>query len=95
MVVYSSGNKVGVMFGSAERVLYSLGMPEMLNGNESSALRLGQNCFLGCTRALCLFHLPGNTNFHFLHFVLSHNVCALCILSNPAANYKILTSVFC
>lgn len=35
MVVNSSGNQVGVMCGSAERVLCSLGMPGMLNGNES------------------------------------------------------------
>lgn len=36
VVVNSSGNKVGAMFGSAERVPCSLGMPGMLNGNECS-----------------------------------------------------------
>lgn len=35
VVVNSSGNKVGGMFGSTERVLCSLEMLGMLNGNES------------------------------------------------------------
>lgn len=53
VLVNSSGNKVGVMFGSTERALCSLEMLGMLNVMNHSGMRAGQNCFLGCMRALC------------------------------------------